>query len=79
MATVVLRAVEVLGLTLPTLETKQTILTEVLQPCHNGVGPLLPFIDAFSDILVGVWAKPCTRGANHTTHLSPSLYSYTLM
>ena len=44
MATVVLRAAEVLDLTLPTVETKQTILTEVSQPSHKGVEPLIPLM-----------------------------------
>ena len=60
MATVVLRAAEVLDLNLPTVETKQTILTEVLQPRHNGVEHLLPFNDTLTDILLDAWLKPCT-------------------
>ena len=71
MAMVVLRAAKVLDLTLPTVETKQTILTEVLQPSHQGVEPLLPFNDTLTDI-VRCLDEALHRGAGHMSHFTPS-------
>ena len=49
-ATVVMQAAEVLDLNLPTVETKTTILTEVLQLSTEGSEPLLTFNDTLTDI-----------------------------
>ena len=41
------------------METKKTLLTEVLQPSQTGSEPLAPFNETLTDILLGTWTKPC--------------------
>ena len=43
-----------------TVMRRAVVLTEVLQPSHVGSEPLFSINEAFSDILLGVWATPCT-------------------
>ena len=44
----VMQEAEVCDLNLPTVETKTTLLTEVLQPISKGSEPLLPFNETLS-------------------------------
>ena len=57
---VVRKAAEVLDLQLPSVETKTTVLIEVLHQATLGPKPMLPFNESLTDILLGAWTKPCT-------------------